>query len=92
MFFLSLALLALTAVASAKNINLDDTIDLEDITAYGYLSKVGAPLADRIREAEEQEDSHVKIVGGSNSNLGQFPHQAIIFYFTWISRSSHFMS
>ena len=77
MKFLALALLALTAVASAKYINLEDAIDLEDITAYGYLSKVGAPLADRIRKAEEQEDSHVRIVGGSASSLGQFPYQVI---------------
>ncbi|KAJ8719671.1 hypothetical protein PYW08_011846 [Mythimna loreyi] len=40
MKFLALALLALTAAASAKYINFEDAIDLEDITAYGYLSKI----------------------------------------------------
>ncbi|KAJ8719670.1 hypothetical protein PYW08_011845 [Mythimna loreyi] len=73
MKFLALALLALTAAASAKYIDLEDVIDLEDITAYGYLSKHGVALAERIRLAEEQE---TRIVGGSQSSLGQFPHQA----------------
>nr|ACR15980.1 serine protease 29 [Mamestra configurata] len=76
MKFLALALLALTAVASAKYINLEDAIDLEDITAYGYLSKIGVAAAERIRLAEEQEENHVRIVGGSGSNVGQFPYQA----------------
>nr|AAF71516.1 AiC5 chymotrypsinogen [Agrotis ipsilon] len=76
MKFLALALLALTVFASAKHVSFEDAIDLEDITAYGYLSKIGAPLAEKIRQAEEQQDSHVRIVGGSLSSLGQFPHQA----------------
>ncbi|CAH0686238.1 unnamed protein product [Spodoptera exigua] len=75
MKFLGLALLALAAVASAKNIHVEDVIDLEDITAYGYLAKVGKPLADAIRKAEE-EASASRIVGGSASSLGQFPYQA----------------
>ncbi|KAJ8719672.1 hypothetical protein PYW08_011847 [Mythimna loreyi] len=75
MKFLALALLALTAAASAKYIDLEDVIDLEDITAYGYLSKHGVVLAERIRLAEEQAESG-RIVGGSLSSLGQFPHQA----------------
>nr|ACR15991.1 serine protease 23 [Mamestra configurata] len=76
MKFLALALLALAAVGSAKYINLEDAIDLEDITAYGYLSKIGVAAAERIRLAEEQEDTQSRIVGGSASSLGQFPHQA----------------
>ncbi|KAH9630550.1 hypothetical protein HF086_018466 [Spodoptera exigua] len=75
MRFLALTLLALAAVASAKNINVEDAIDLEDITAYGYLAKIGKPLADEIRKAEE-EASASRIVGGSASSLGQFPYQA----------------
>ncbi|XP_050550406.1 brachyurin-like [Spodoptera frugiperda] len=75
MKFLALALLALAAVATAKNIFVEDVIDLEDITAYGYLAKVGKPLADKIRVAEE-EASASRIVGGQASSLGQFPYQA----------------
>ncbi|XP_050550399.1 brachyurin-like isoform X2 [Spodoptera frugiperda] len=73
--FLALTLLALAAVATAKNINVEDAIDLEDITAYGYLAKIGKPLADEIRKAEEAEGAS-RIVGGQASNLGQFPYQA----------------
>ncbi|KAJ8719667.1 hypothetical protein PYW08_011842 [Mythimna loreyi] len=76
MKFLILTLLALTAAASAKYINFEDVVDLEDITAYGYLSKIGVPAAERIRLAEEQEEANSRIVGGSLSNPGQFPHQA----------------
>nr|AAO75039.1 chymotrypsin precursor [Spodoptera frugiperda] len=70
-----LTLLALAAVATAKNINVEDAIDLEDITAYGYLAKIGKPLADEIRKAEEAEGAS-RIVGGQASSLGQFPYQA----------------
>ncbi|KAJ8719668.1 hypothetical protein PYW08_011843 [Mythimna loreyi] len=73
---LALALLTLIAVTSAKYINFEDAIDLEDITAYGYLSKIGVAAAERIRQAEEQEQTQSRIVGGSASSLGQFPHQA----------------
>ncbi|CAH0625519.1 unnamed protein product [Chrysodeixis includens] len=73
---LALALLALTAVTSARNINLEDVIDLEDITSYDYLVKRGQPLLERIRKAEEEEDKQSRIVGGSSSSLGQFPYQA----------------
>ncbi|XP_026731129.1 collagenase-like [Trichoplusia ni] len=73
---LALALLALTAVTSARNINLEDVIDLEDITAYNYLTKIGQPLLERIRKAEEEEDVQSRIVGGSSASLGQFPYQA----------------
>ncbi|XP_050550393.1 LOW QUALITY PROTEIN: achelase-1 [Spodoptera frugiperda] len=72
---LALTLLALAAVATAKNINVEDAIDLDDITAYGYLAKIGKPLADEIRKAEEAESAS-RIVGGQASNLGQFPYQA----------------
>nr|AKR06192.1 chymotrypsin [Mythimna separata] len=76
MKFLAVTLLALAAVASAKYIDLEDVIDLEDITAYGYLSKIGVHEAERIRLAEEQADRESRIVGGTTSNVGQFPHQA----------------
>lgn len=69
-----LVLLTLAAVASARIINVEDVIDLEDITAYGYLTKVGIPAADRVRKAEE-EASQSRIVGGTASRLGEFPYQ-----------------
>ncbi|CAD0197834.1 unnamed protein product [Chrysodeixis includens] len=72
----ALALLALAAVTSARNINLEDVIDLEDNTAYGYLSKIGQPALERIRKAEEEADIQSRIVGGSAAALGQYPHQA----------------
>uniref|UniRef100_A0A2H1VCC5 SFRICE_006521 n=1 Tax=Spodoptera frugiperda TaxID=7108 RepID=A0A2H1VCC5_SPOFR len=82
---LALALLALAAVATAKNIHVEDVIDLEDITAYGYLSKIGKPLADEIRKAEE-EASASRIVGGSFSELGQFPYQAGLLADFWMGQ------
>ncbi|CAD0197829.1 unnamed protein product [Chrysodeixis includens] len=72
----ALALLALAAVTSARNINLEDVIDLEDNTAYGYLAKIGQPALERIRKFEEEEDVQSRIVGGSAASLGQYPHQA----------------
>uniref|UniRef100_A0A2A4K1R6 Peptidase S1 domain-containing protein n=1 Tax=Heliothis virescens TaxID=7102 RepID=A0A2A4K1R6_HELVI len=77
MKFLAVTLLALAAVASARNVNLQDVIDLEDLTAYGYLAKIGAPLAESIRIAEEEAISNPsRIAGGSAASLGQFPYQA----------------
>nr|ADT80821.1 serine protease 51 [Mamestra configurata] len=77
MKFLAVTLLALVAVASARNVNLEDVIDLEDITAYDYYRKIGVPLAEKIRQAEEEADRNPsRIVGGSTSSLGQFPYQA----------------
>ncbi|CAB3236957.1 unnamed protein product [Arctia plantaginis] len=66
-------LLALVATVHSRNINIEDVIDLEDLTAYGYHDKIGIPLADDIRQAESQPSS--RITGGSASNLGQFPYQ-----------------
>lgn len=92
---LALALFALAAVASAKNIHVEDVIDLEDITAYRYLSKIGKPLADEIRKAEEQASTS-RIVGGSFSELGQFPYQVKIWInsilYDWRSKSSRMMN
>ncbi|CAH0686236.1 unnamed protein product [Spodoptera exigua] len=85
MKFLALALFALAAVATAKNIHFEDAIDLEDISAYGYLSKIGKPLADEIREAEEKASAS-RIVGGSHSELGQFPYQAGLLADFWIGQ------
>ncbi|KAJ8719666.1 hypothetical protein PYW08_011841 [Mythimna loreyi] len=76
MKFLAVTLLTL-AVVSARNIDLEDVIDLEENTAYDYLNKVAAPLAEKIRKAEEEGDQDPsRIVGGSASSLGQFPYQA----------------
>ncbi|CAH1636850.1 unnamed protein product [Spodoptera littoralis] len=74
---LAVTLLALVAVSSARNIDLEDVIDLEVITAYGYHTKVGGPLAEKIRIAEEEAARNPsRIVGGSTASLGQFPYQA----------------
>ncbi|CAD0197833.1 unnamed protein product [Chrysodeixis includens] len=72
----ALALLALAAVTSARNIDLEDVIDLEDITAYDYLAKIGQPLLEKMRQAEEEGDIQSRIVGGSPAAVGQYPHQA----------------
>uniref|UniRef100_A0A2A4K239 Peptidase S1 domain-containing protein n=1 Tax=Heliothis virescens TaxID=7102 RepID=A0A2A4K239_HELVI len=78
MKFLAVTLVALAAVVSARNVDLQNVIDLEDITAYGYLAKVGAPLAESIRKAEEEANrgSISRIAGGSAASLGQIPFQA----------------
>lgn len=78
MKFLALTLLVLVAVVSARNFNLEDVINVEENTAFGYLSKYGAPLAEKIRKAEEEGDQNPsRIVGGAASSLGQFPYQVI---------------
>lgn len=74
---LAVTLLALVAVASAKNINYEDVIDLEDLTAFDYHNKIGIPLAKAIRETEANEQA-LRITGGSLASLGQFPYQVII--------------
>ncbi|KAJ0176068.1 hypothetical protein K1T71_008242 [Dendrolimus kikuchii] len=68
-----LVVLALVSVASARVLDWEEI--LEDYTAYGYLSKIGAPLAEKIRKAEE-DYAMGRIVGGSASRLGEHPHQA----------------
>ncbi|XP_050550446.1 transmembrane protease serine 9-like [Spodoptera frugiperda] len=74
---LAVTLLALVAVSSARHIDFEDVIDLEEITAYGYHTKVGGPLAEKIRIAEEEAARDPsRIVGGSTASLGQFPYQA----------------
>ncbi|CAB3236955.1 unnamed protein product [Arctia plantaginis] len=70
---LAVVLLALVASVHSRNINVEDVIDLEDLTAYGYLDKVGRPLADKIRLAESQPSS--RITGGQASSPGQIPYQ-----------------
>uniref|UniRef100_A0A2A4J6X3 Peptidase S1 domain-containing protein n=1 Tax=Heliothis virescens TaxID=7102 RepID=A0A2A4J6X3_HELVI len=77
MKLLAVTLLALAAVVSARNIDHEAVIDLEDITAYGYHTKIGIPLAEEIRLAElEATRNPSRIVGGSSASLGQFPFQA----------------
>uniref|UniRef100_A0A2A4K1D3 Peptidase S1 domain-containing protein n=1 Tax=Heliothis virescens TaxID=7102 RepID=A0A2A4K1D3_HELVI len=76
MKMLTVTILALAAVVSARNIHLEDVIDLEDITAYNYHTKIGVPLAEKIRLAEEEEKNPSRIVDGSLASLGQFPYQA----------------
>lgn len=73
---LAVTLLALVAVVTSKSIDIEDVIDLEEISAYGYLTKVGMPLADKIRKAETEQQAS-RIVGGSGASLGQFPYQVI---------------
>lgn len=84
MKLLALTLLALAALASARNINLEDVIDLEMITAYDYHNKIGIPLAEKIRKAEEEAElSSSRIVGGSAASLGQFPYQVFNTFFSY---------
>nr|ANS56508.1 chymotrypsin-like serine protease 3 [Antheraea yamamai] len=68
-----LTLLVLISLAYARYLDLEDF--LEDNTAYNYLEKIGLPLAEEIRAAEEKYGQS-RIVGGSASELGQFPYQA----------------
>ncbi|KOB74816.1 Serine protease 51 [Operophtera brumata] len=67
----ALTLLALVAVAQAKNL----LVDLEDNTAYDYLAKYGLPLAEKIRAAEEAASQN-RIVGGSAA--GPVTYQATL--------------
>ncbi|XP_063894618.1 brachyurin-like [Helicoverpa armigera] len=79
MKFLAVTLLSLAAVVSARNVDVQNVIDLEDLTAYGYLAKIGAPLAEKIRIAEEEASRNPsRITGGSAASLGQFPYQAAL--------------
>uniref|UniRef100_A0A2A4JT69 Peptidase S1 domain-containing protein n=1 Tax=Heliothis virescens TaxID=7102 RepID=A0A2A4JT69_HELVI len=88
MKFLALSLLCLVAVACARHITLEDVIDLENNSAYGYIGRVGVPLAEKIRKAEEEAQRNPsRIIGGSVANLGQFPYQAALIIQTPTSMS-----
>ncbi|XP_037293539.1 collagenase-like [Manduca sexta] len=67
-------LLACASLAYGRSFNFEE--QLEDITAYGYLTKYGIPRAEEIRRIEEKEIAQSRIVGGSPSSVGQFPYQA----------------
>lgn len=67
-----LIVLGLISFATARVVDWEEI--LEDYTAYGYLSKIGAPLAEEIRKAEENL-ALGRIVGGSPSSLGEHPYQ-----------------
>ncbi|CAH0686227.1 unnamed protein product [Spodoptera exigua] len=69
-------LFALVAVSSARHISLEDVIEMEQNGAHGYLNRVGIPLAEKIRKAEEVGQDASRIVGGSFAATGQFPYQA----------------
>nr|XP_049700238.1 brachyurin isoform X2 [Helicoverpa armigera] len=76
MKLLIVTVLALTAV-SARHITLEDVIELEKNSAYNYLNKIGVPLAEQLRKAEEEGiRDPSRIVGGQLASLGQFPYQA----------------
>ncbi|GBP41780.1 Transmembrane protease serine 3 [Eumeta japonica] len=50
---------------------------IENNTAYGYFEKFGIPEANRIRAIEEKYvEGGARIVGGTSTNLGQYPWQA----------------
>ncbi|XP_035438014.2 brachyurin-like [Spodoptera frugiperda] len=69
-------LLALVALGSARHITLEDVIEFESHPAYGYIEKIGKPLADEVRIKEEAAlDDPSRIIGGSHAVLGQFPYQ-----------------
>ncbi|CAH0686233.1 unnamed protein product [Spodoptera exigua] len=77
MKFLPGILLALAVAASARHITLEDVIELEKNTPYGYITAISLSLADEVRIAEaEGRQSPSRIVGGSLAALGQFPYQA----------------
>lgn len=66
-----LAFLALAAFASAKTFE-----GVPTISAHGYIQKIGIPLAEKIRKAEEAAAAdNSRIIGGSPSQVGQFPYQ-----------------
>ncbi|KAH9638180.1 hypothetical protein HF086_008784 [Spodoptera exigua] len=77
MKLLAVTLLALAVAATARHITLEDVIELEKITPYGYITAISLPLGDEVRIAEEEgRPSSSRIVGGSLADLGQFPYQA----------------
>lgn len=81
---LAVALLALLAVSAAKNIDFEDVIDLESNPVFGYHEKIGAPLAEKIRIAEEEAALNPsRIVGGAPAQLGQFPYQVSSLFNTY---------
>lgn len=92
MTFWAVTLLALVALTSARQIDLEDVINLEEITAYGYHTKVGGPLAEKIRKAEEEAAAET---GPFPASLGQFPYQVrsanhvfTYMYTTYLSKQS----
>ncbi|KAJ8716210.1 hypothetical protein PYW08_013495 [Mythimna loreyi] len=73
---LVVTVLTLTMLASVTTGKLKDT-DLEDISAYRYLRRIGVPLATKLRKAEEEIDKNpYRIVGGEFSYIVYFPYQA----------------
>lgn len=80
---LAVPLLTLTLVFTTMAVGFESTIDLEDITAYGYLRKIGVPLAKKMRKAEELVDQIPnRIVGGEYTCIDYFPYQVqFLFYF-----------
>ncbi|CAG9100852.1 unnamed protein product [Plutella xylostella] len=69
---LLLAFALLVAAVSAK-VPLRIVEDLEETTAFNYHEKFGIEEAARIQAAEQEA---TRIVGGSNSRLGDYPYQA----------------
>ncbi|XP_037293540.1 collagenase-like [Manduca sexta] len=66
-------ILVSATIVSSRSLDYEDLLD---ITAFGYLEKVGIPRPESIRQAEKAElAGGFRIVGGSASNLGQFPYQ-----------------
>ncbi|CAH1636840.1 unnamed protein product [Spodoptera littoralis] len=76
MKFLGVILLTLAVSSTARHITLEDVIDFEENTAYGYHTKIGIPLADEIRKSEEDNLKPSRIIGGSVVDLEKFPYQA----------------
>nr|ADT80823.1 serine protease 53 [Mamestra configurata] len=62
-------MLALAALAYAEDVQVTES------PVYGYIQNHAIPLAEKIREAEEQMTSE-RIIGGNPSQLGAFPYQA----------------
>lgn len=86
MKFLGVILLALAVSSTARHITLEDVIDFEENTAYGYHTKIGIPLADKIRK-EEDNLKPSRIIGGSLVDLEEFPYQ--VSPFNWFYKHSY---
>lgn len=84
-----LTLVALISFTSARVVDWADI--LEENTAYGYMSKIGAPLAKKIRKLEE-DLAMGRIVGGSPSRLGEHPHQVLLFHFHFLLQNIAIMN
>ncbi|CAD0197827.1 unnamed protein product [Chrysodeixis includens] len=72
LFLIKMKVIILLALATIAYANVEP---LDGNTAYGYIQNYAIPLAEKIRQQEEQMMQE-RIVGGLPSAPGQFPYQA----------------